>query len=375
MIVPAQKNVANVNKGRGLKLVEIEPISEKLKKFPTTRFYGSKRKILPWIYDKIKTLQFNNVLDGFGGTGSVSLLFKAMNKDVTYHDAFSFSTHVAQTVLGDKVSISKEAFEEFVTESKPQDGLISETFEGLYFKNDENRWLDGFAMKLFSSSLTERELSLYMYALYQACMKKRPFNIFHRPNLNLRLNKEVERNFGNWTTWERPFAELMMQAYEELLTGLWKGRGSVKILKPTCVSRIQNGYDLVYLDPPYISLVEKNNHDDYWRRYHFLEGISKYHRWGTLIDKKTPLRSMPTPKSFLEWSRKKNFREKLFELIGKHRQSIVVLSYVSGAFPDKDDIANYFESLFFDVSIHSLEHGHALSKRKKRELLFIGRPK
>ena len=250
MIVPKQKYTAPLNKGPEFKLIDIEPIPEKIKKFPTTRFYGSKRKILPWIYDKIKTLQFNTVLDGFGGTGSVSLLFKAMNKDVTYHDAFSFNNHVAQTVLGNKLSVSKRAFEEFIHESKPRDGLISKTFKGLYYKDDENRWLDGFVRKLFSSNLRANETSLYMYTLFQACLKKRPFNIFHRTNLNLRLNKEVERKFGNFTTWERPFPELMIQAYKELMSSLWQGRGSIKILKPTCVSRMRNGYNLVYLDPP-----------------------------------------------------------------------------------------------------------------------------
>ena len=375
MIVPKQKNLMLLRNAAELKLIDIEPIPEKIKKFPTTRFYGSKRKLLPWIYDKIKTLQFKSVLDGFGGTGSVSLLFKAMNKDVTYHDAFSFNNHVARTVLGNKLSVSKRAFEEFIYTSKPRDGLISKTFKGLYYKDDENRWLDGFVRKLYSSNLSAMETSLYMYALFQASLKKRPFNIFHRTNLNLRLNKKVKRKFGNSTTWERPFAELMMQTYEELLTALWKSRGNIKILKPTCISSIRNGYDLVYLDPPYVSIVEQNNRDDYWRRYHFLEGISNYHGWESLIDKETSLRSMPTPRQFLVWSRKATFRDKLYALIRKHRQSIVVLSYVSDSFPDENDIAVHFKSLFFDVSIHSLEHGHALAKHKKRELLFIGRPR
>lgn len=375
MIMPKQKYVTPPKRRPELKLIDIEPIPEKIKKIPTTRFYGSKRKLLPWIYENIKTLQFNTVLDGFGGTGSVSLLFKSMNKNVTYHDAFCFSNHVAQTVLGDKLSISKQAFEGFINEIKPQDGLISKTFKGLYYKDDENRWLDGFLTKLLSSNLTTQETSLYMYTLYQACLKKRPFNIFHRTNLNLRLNKEIVRRFGNGTTWERPFAELMMKAYEELLTALWKGRGKIKILKPSCVSHIRNGYDLVYLDPPYISQNENNNRDNYWRRYHFLEGLSNYHEWNKLIDRKTSLKSMVTPKTFLVWSRKATFRDKLYALIRKHRQSIVVLSYVSDSFPDENDIAVHFKSLFFDVSIHSLEHTHALSKQKKRELLFIGRPR
>ncbi len=47
-------------------------IQEELKNFPTTRYQGSKRKILPWIYDCIKDLEFDTVLDAFGGSGMVS---------------------------------------------------------------------------------------------------------------------------------------------------------------------------------------------------------------------------------------------------------------------------------------------------------------
>lgn len=54
--------------------------------FPTTRYRGSKRKILSWIWNNTKDLPFNTVLDLFGGTSVVSLLFKRMGKQVTYND-------------------------------------------------------------------------------------------------------------------------------------------------------------------------------------------------------------------------------------------------------------------------------------------------
>jgi len=61
---------------------------ETLKKpvMPSTRYQGSKRKILPWIGEHFAQLKFETVLDAFGGTGSVSYLLKAMGKQVTYND-------------------------------------------------------------------------------------------------------------------------------------------------------------------------------------------------------------------------------------------------------------------------------------------------
>ena len=41
-------------------------------KFPSTRFSGSKRRFLFWIWENIRDIKFKTVLDVFGGTGSVS---------------------------------------------------------------------------------------------------------------------------------------------------------------------------------------------------------------------------------------------------------------------------------------------------------------
>src|SRR5437016_197525 len=87
--------------------VDILPVKERMKQFPSTRYSGSKRRILDWIYENIKSIDFKTVLDAFGGTGTTSLLFKAMGKDVTYHDAFTFNKYVAEAVLGDELSVPR----------------------------------------------------------------------------------------------------------------------------------------------------------------------------------------------------------------------------------------------------------------------------
>ncbi|MBK9504399.1 MAG: DNA adenine methylase [Bacteroidetes bacterium] len=47
-----------------------------LKEIPKTRYQGSKRKIAPWIASIMEDLKFETVLDGFGGSGTVSYLLK-----------------------------------------------------------------------------------------------------------------------------------------------------------------------------------------------------------------------------------------------------------------------------------------------------------
>ena len=67
-----------------------------------------------------------------------------------------------------------------------------------------------------AKATTPNERALFRYLIYQACLKKRPFNLFHRANLRLRTNRRVKRSFGNAVTWERSFAEHALQAYDEL---------------------------------------------------------------------------------------------------------------------------------------------------------------
>ena len=46
--------------------------------------------------------------------------------------------------------------------------------------------------------------ALAWFALFQACIAKRPYNLFHRRNLDMRT-ADVGRTFGNKAAWDRPF--------------------------------------------------------------------------------------------------------------------------------------------------------------------------
>ena len=59
--------------------------------FPSTRYQGSKYKILKWIDYYIKDLKFDSVLDAFGGTGCVGYMFKKNGKQVFYNDSLKFN--------------------------------------------------------------------------------------------------------------------------------------------------------------------------------------------------------------------------------------------------------------------------------------------
>lgn len=339
-------------------------------RFPKTRYYGSKRRLLGWIYHALKDLSFNTVLDGFGGTASVSLLFKTMGKQVIFHDGLLCNTIAAQALLADKMPFAEiaEAYG-FIEKISSRTGFISKTFSGMYYTDEENRWLDGAANEIYQLADPIKR-SFYLYCLFQACLKKRPFNLFHRANLNLRLNRNVIRSFGNWVTWEKPFSELMKVSLQDIQEVIKPAKQFVKILPHGDIARLDAGYDLVYLDPPYVGASGMS--DDYLKRYHFLEGLSQYNEWEFAINESSSIKSFKPIPYINAWQNKREFQEKLFNLINKQNRSIVVLSYLADAYPSEEIIAEHFRKNFRNVSILRKDFSHALAKEKKIELLFIG---
>ncbi|MEM8986675.1 MAG: DNA adenine methylase [Pseudomonadota bacterium] len=356
-------------------LVRIVPVQDLIRQFPATRYYGSKKKLLPWMFDNLKSLDFQTVLDAFGGTASVSLLFRAMRKEVTFHDSFQFNVDVAQTLLSNLPLPDRREVEDTLAVISQCEGLITRKFANVFFKAEENQWLDGFMRHMRDADVSEEIGAMYRYLLYQACLKKRPYNLFHRANLSLRTNTQVKRSFGNLATWEKSFTDHMLEAYDELAHMDAALGPAAKILEPGDAADIKSGYDLVYLDPPYVSERSSVNLDNYWRRYHFLEGLASYEAWEEKIQDQSKTKEMVQPAHFRNWSRASSFKEQLFELIEAHKSSIVALSYVTNAFPTQEEITAEFERHFNQVSVHSTQHNHALSRTKKRELLFIGLPK
>src|SRR2546425_7551046 len=77
--------------------------------FPPTRFMGSKQGILPHIWDGVKHLSFNTVLDAFSGSGCVSYMFKSQGKSVISNDFLKYSYHMVNALVANKNDILSES--------------------------------------------------------------------------------------------------------------------------------------------------------------------------------------------------------------------------------------------------------------------------
>jgi len=352
-----------------------------LRDFPVTRYQGSKRKLIPWINEALieKDVHFNTALDAFGGSGMVSFLFKKLGKNVTYNDTLKFNQIIGRAIIEN--STTKLTMKEIqsILDFEAENNFIANNFSGIYFLDDENLFLDNLIAGIENQfpGNTKRNLfkkSIAYYGLFQACLIKRPFNLFHRKNLNLRTN-DVERNFGNKTTWEKPFRDLFIKFVEEANNAIFDNFTSCKSTNQSAFEIDPYGYDLVYLDPPYFSQNGSHETADYRKCYHFLEGIANYSDWEAMIDFKTPnLRLKQNQGNDFQVG---NIYDTFEELLVRYRDSIIVFSYKNGGLPGIDFIIKTMKKLKSNVYRKSIHYKYALNHqngdaKKNREVLLIG---
>lgn len=338
---------------------------------PSTRFQGSKLKLLDWIWSKIGDLDFDSALDAFGGSACVSHFLKAKQKLVTFNDIMRWNCLCAQAIVANDTELLSEGDISRVflrDQSRDYDNLVEREFHDVYFTDEENAWLDTVAQNIPQLG-TENLRALAYYALFQAAISKRPYNLFHRKNLYMRL-ATVQRSFGNKATWDKAFDEHFRVFAQEANRAVFASGRTCSILNLDAVA-VPGEYDLVYIDPPYVSA--QGVGVDYQGFYHFLEGLATYPGWAARIDyrsKHRRLRPEPTP-----WTNPRGIADAFRDVFARFRKSILVISYRSDGMPSLEDLGGLLKSFKRNVVLHMLNgsYTYVLSKnRRSTEALLVG---
>jgi adenine-specific DNA-methyltransferase len=336
--------------------------------FPSTRYQGSKLKLLDRIWANIKDLRFDTALDAFGGTGCVSHLLKSKGKQVAYNDVLKFNYIIGLALIeNDATALSEEDVAFLLTRHEDiyYPTFIQDTFHDIYFTDDENRWLDMVTTNIMNVDDGHKQALAY-FALFQACIIKRPYNLFHRRNLYMRTS-DVQRSFGNKTTWDTPFEVWFKQFVAEANNSIFSN-GRHNVVMNYDAFEIPGQYDLVYIDTPYIS--HKGVGVDYLHFYHFLEGIVDYDNWAHRIDYRSKHRRLKRKTSV--WTDKNHIHAAFDRLFEKFRDSILVVSYRDHGIPSPDELAVLLRKHKGDVvEVNGTDYKYVLSNGNSRELLFI----
>jgi len=336
---------------------------------PTTRYQGSKAKLVDWIWENIKDLDFSSALDAFGGTGVVGYYLKQQGKQVFYNDYLTSNYYIGVALIeNNTIRLSEHEIEKLLTKNSKYNyrSFIAETFKDIYYTDEENQWLDTVVQNIERMENIYKKALAY-YALFQACLVKRPFNLFHRKNLYLRF-AEVKRTFGNKATWDKSFDEHFMDFIREI-NYLVYDNGKENKAYNLDVFEIKGEFDLVYIDPPYTS--SKGVSVDYKNFYHFLEGLASYEKWGSMIDRRTINKRFYRDNN--PWNNKLKIRRKFRDLFEKFRNSVLVISYRSDGIPSIQQIESDLKLFKKHIQVHTFDnYKYVLSNSTTSEVLIIG---
>lgn len=359
---------------------------------PSTRYQGSKRKLIPWLSEIFGSLKFTNVVDLMAGTGSVAYMLKSMGKRVISND-YLCSNHA--TLLAFIQNSSTRLHDDDLAwllqrhRNVQYSSFIADTFQGFYFTKAENAWLDLVAGNI--SALTGSDTSkirykkaLAQHALVQACLMKRPFNLFHRKNLYIRTAK-VERTFGNKTTWDTPFPILFKRLVQEGNKYIFQNGHRNQALQEDAIDVRSRDAEFVYIDPPYFRSQRDRALSNYRLLYHFVEGLVQYDRWGELLDPSLRLRALRSNGFSTETlyvcernTFKETFLNWLEEVLSAWPNAQIAMSYKHPGVPGSDSIKRVIEKTGRKVSVRRRAYSYALNHqngtpRHNVELLMLGK--
>jgi DNA adenine methylase/adenine-specific DNA-methyltransferase len=344
-----------------------EPAWPDPRAYPQLRFMGSKHRLLPWLDGVLGELEFSSALDAFSGSGCVAYLLKTMGKEVRANDFLAFACDLTRATVANSHATLCDDDLAAVREPAPGGArFIEETFRGIFFGDEDNRFLDRTVHH--AAALDPARRALVLASLHRACLKRQPRGVFTVSGLgryddgrrDLRLS--LEEHFLESAA---VFNALVFDSGREHRVTC----GDVFALDGPDLD-----VDLVYLDPPYVPRADDNC---YIKRYHFLEGLSTYWRDAEFhpTSRVRKLAKRHTPFSYRREA-DHAFR-RLFE---RFAGSTIVLSYSSNGYPDLDVLVRLLREHKADVTVHEqahryhfgTHHGVAPQRTAVREYLLVG---
>lgn len=346
----------------------VQPIDalDEIAKFPSTRYMGSKSKLLSQIWAVASRFEFDSVLDLFSGSGVVGYMFKARGKKVFANDYMVMSATIAKALIENKSTLLtfKEAESLCLTRGNKIDDFVSRTFKDLYFTDDDNAFIDTVRANI-KKLKDPYKRALAMTALIRACFKKRPRGVFTY------VGKRYEDGRKDL---KKSFHQQFIEAVDALNKAVFDNGKNNKVFNQDAMSLVSEKPDLVYIDPPYYSPLSDN---EYVRRYHFVEGLARDWK-GVEIQQNTltkKFKNYPTP-----FASKDSTKLAFDKLFSHFCDSILIVSYSSNSLPTMDDMIAMLKRYKKNVEVVQVDykysfgtHGNRVrdNKNSVKEYIFL----
>lgn len=340
-------------------------LSDQVSLYPPTRFMGSKRKLLGEIWNVASRFEFDTAVDLFSGSGIVGYMFKSHGKTVISNDYMAMSATFTKAMIeNNTITLPMKEAEKLLIQQGEIDHFVSDTFQGLYYTDEENKLIDILRTNIAAIN-DQYKRAIAMTSLIRACTKKRPRGIFtytgHRYDDGRKdLQKTLSQQF--------------LEAVEAVNNAIFDNHKANKSINGDAMALSIQTPDLVYIDPPYYSPLSDN---EYVRRYHFIEGLARDWK-GVEIQEHTKtkkFKSYPTPFSTKEGAY--NAFDKLFS---KFSDSILIVSYSSNSLPTQEDMVALMKKYKEHVEVVPVDYKYAFGnqadakthRNSVQEYLFVG---
>jgi adenine-specific DNA-methyltransferase len=339
-------------------------VLQRIQGYPQLRFMGSKYRLLPWIHDVLVRLPFDTALDAFSGSGCVAYLMKAMGKEVTANDFLEFTTVIARAAVENATETLDPETVAGLRARGERHHFIARTFAGIFYTPEDLRFLDRVWWNIQSLE-DPHQRAVALAALIRACVKRQPRGVFTVAGDPQRY-KDGRRDLK--LSLEEHFVEQAVTYNAAVFDNGRKNRA----MRSDVFDLDPEGYDLVYLDPPYVPRADDNC---YIKRYHFLEGLACYWQGREILEESQvkKLRKRYTPFSY-----RRDAVDAFNRLFARFQRSILVLSYSSNGYPDLRVLARLMRQYKRNVRIHKISHRYhfgthdAVRRDRVHEYLIVG---
>lgn len=331
--------------------------------YPTVNYIGNKEKVTDWIIDSLPISE-GVVLDLFCGGCSVSYSLKEKGFTVIANDALYSNYVLAKAIIENSHDVIQISDYENIkikdSDIEKKYELIKDIFGNKIYFDYEVRELA--YLSLVAKKLNDYKNYMFLALLRRAMIRKIPYsrmNVKWEEIQKLRDEVYSYAKYGRYRHYHNiPFLEHIEKNMDEYNSSVFDNGHSCIAFNLDgldCINKISNKIDLIYMDPPYPSTM--NKYEDFYGAY------------DKLIDKKTKIKTDLTNKlTFLD-----NFKKIVKACIGK--TTYIAISLNNKCYPGMEQLIDYINPYILNYEIKTREHVYKVTNKENKhsnyEILLI----
>lgn len=349
------------------------------------RFIGNKEKLLPNIYQEIKSVGFNDegvFCDFFSGTSNVGRYFKEKGFEIVSSDLLFFSYVLQEAYIKNN---EEPKFNKLLKEISIEDNqLFSSPLDKVIKYLNSLKGVKGFIYKNYTPEGTSKSDIIRMYftgkngSKIDAIRKKidnwKDDGLIKDNEYYILLASLVEsvpfysNISGVYGAFLKKYDPRALKDFELKNINLYKSKNKHKVFNKNSMDIIEDlDVDILYLDPPY-------NARQYGGNYHVLETIARYDN--PEIKGVTGMRNYDDQKS--DFCNAEKALMALDKIAKKSKYKVLVLSYNSEGIMSQKDIKKVL-SKYGDLQLKEIDYlrfksnsnGESKHKKHIKEQLYL----